>query len=98
MSRQITKEHAEKICTKLQAQVVTKRKAHDLAQVFYNDVLIVQFGIRRGSRRDLGHGHLPDALHISQRETLDLATCPLSRDGYFEILRGRGIIPEAEEG
>jgi hypothetical protein len=98
MSPQITKEHAERIRIKLQASVVTKRKAHDMAQVFYNGVLIVQFGIRRGSRKDLGHGHLPDTLHISPRQTLDLAICPLSRDGYFEILKDRGFMPKAEEG
>lgn len=98
MSPPITKEHAEKIQKKLRAKVLTNRSAHDLVQFFYQDVLIVQFGLRRGSNKSLGHGHIPDDLHISQRQALDLARCPLSLDQYVEILKTKGFIPEAEPG
>jgi hypothetical protein len=96
MSPPITKEHAEKIQRKLKAKVLTYRSAHDLAQFFHQGVLIVQFGLRRGSNKSLGHGHIPDDLHISQRQALDLARCPLSLDQYIDILKQKGFIQEQE--
>jgi len=92
MSRTITKEHAEKIVKKLRARVVTARAAHDLAQVFYDDVLIVEFGIRRGSSKDLGHPFLPNDLQLTHRQTLDLANCPLSYEKWVELMQSKGLI------
>ena len=97
MSRPITKEHADKIRKKLRAEVVTRRTAHDLAQVFHHGELVAQFGLRRGSSRDLGHGHLPEDLHLTHHQTLELARCPLSYEQWIEILRSKGLI-EGSEG
>jgi hypothetical protein len=94
MRRKITREHAEKIVRKLKAEIVTSRAAHDLAQVFYKGVLITEFGIRRGSSKDLGHPFLPGDLQLTQHQTLDLANCPLSYDQWVEIMKDKGLIVE----
>lgn len=73
----LTKEHARTIATKLGAEIRTKRKAHDLAIVYEDGIRIGQFGIRRGSHSNLGHDHLPNALHLSPRECLELVRSPL---------------------
>lgn len=72
--------------------VVERRanKAHDIAYVYHEGRLIASFGIRRGSRKDLGHGHLPGDLHLRPHETLQLAHCTLSRQAWLEKLRERG--------
>jgi hypothetical protein len=65
MANVITREHAEKIVKKLQAvNESTKNSAHDTYVVYHNDVEIASFGIRRGSKKDIPHGHIPDELHI----------------------------------
>ena len=74
MANVITREHAEKIVKKLQAvNESTKNSAHDTYVVYHNDVEIASFGIRRGSKKDKPHGHIPDELHIRPRQCLDLA-------------------------
>jgi hypothetical protein len=93
--RSITKEHAEKIVDKLGATVVTSGRAHDRAEFYYKGVLIASFGIRRSSRKDIGHDFLPADLYLSHRQTLDLANCPLSYEDYVEILKDKGYIQEA---
>jgi hypothetical protein len=79
---------------KLKAEVATKRTAHDLAQVFYKGALIVQFGIRRGSSKSIGHGHLPEDLHLTPHQTLELARCPLSYDEWVSLMKEKGLISE----
>jgi hypothetical protein len=78
----LTKEHAETIAKKLKATIRSK-PAHDLAIVEYNNKRIVQFGIRRGSRHDSGHDHLPADLHLTPHDTMELARCPLTRDEWI---------------
>lgn len=90
--RSITKEHAEKIVDKLDAKVVTSRGAHDRAEFYYNGILVASFGIRRSSRKDIGHDFIPADLYLSHRQTLDLANCPLSYEDYIEILKSKGYI------
>jgi hypothetical protein len=43
----VTREHADRIVRKLNAAVDRGRGAHDLASVYYQDTLVLQFGIRR---------------------------------------------------
>src|SRR5438128_443375 len=88
----INKEHAKKIVKKLGAVLDTSPKAHDLACVYHAGQLIAAFGVRRGSRKSLGHGHIPADLHLSPRETLDLANCPMSYDEWIEKLTEQGWI------
>lgn len=91
----ITKEHARKIARKLGAVIETGTKAHDLALVYHNDLLIATFGIRRGSRKDIGHGHIPSALHVGPRDCLGLANCPLSREAWIQMLIEAGWVDDA---
>lgn len=97
MPRPITKEHAQKIIRKLKADVVKSRSAHDRAEFYYEGVLVCSFGVRRSSSKNIGHGFIPNDLHISHRETLALANCPLSLEAYVRILRQKGLIAAKEE-
>ncbi len=89
----LTKEHARGLATKLGAEIRTKRKAHDLAIVYEDGIRIGQFGIRRGSQSNLGHDHLPNALHLSPRECLELVRCSLTREDWIAKLREKGLVP-----
>ena len=88
----ITREHGEAIVRKLGATLQTRRSAHDLAVVYHDGIRIVAFGLRRGSRKDIGHGHLPGSLHVTPRECLLLAQCPMTRDQWIEKLREKKIV------
>lgn len=87
----LTKTHAEAIAKKLKATIRPKA-AHDLAIVEHNNKRIVQFGVRRGSRRDSGHDHLPGDLHLNFRDTMELARCPLTRDEWIRRMKEKGLI------
>ncbi len=82
----ITKEYAIKIARKLHAIIDTTPKAHDRAYVYHEGRLIATFTIRRASRKDSGHGHLPRDLHLSPHDTFRLANCPLSREEWIQML------------
>lgn len=88
----LDKDDAYKIARKLSAVIDTTKRAHDLACIYYEGVLVAQYGIRRGSRRNQGHGHIPHSLHLTQKEASLLALCPLSKDEFFQLLKDRGII------
>jgi hypothetical protein len=97
MARIITKELAQRIAKKLDAQIVSSGKAHDIAYVYHEGQLIAQFGIRHGSKKDLGHDHVPRDLHIGPSQAKRLGQCPLSRDGFIQLLRERGLIQQPEQ-
>jgi hypothetical protein len=96
--RTITKDQAKKIAKKLRAKIDTSGKAHDLAIVYYQGRRIASFGIRRGSKKDLPHPHIPDDLHINLHNAVQLANCPLRLEQWLEMLAAQGIIelPEQE--
>jgi hypothetical protein len=89
----ITKELAGKITKKLKAQVeTTSRRAHDLARVYDDEgLLVASFGLRRGSKKNLGHDHIPERLHLSKHDARLLGQCPLTRQGWLDILREKGL-------
>jgi hypothetical protein len=86
----ITRELADKIAKKLRAQIRSKGKAHDYALVYHGGKLIASFGIRRGSKKSLGHDHVPGRLYISPRQARLLGQCPLKRAGWLAILDEKG--------
>ena len=90
----INKTHALAIAKKLKARVDTSKKAHDLALIYHNGSLIASFGIRRGSNHNQGHGHIPKDLHLSPRQTLLLAQCPLKVEQWHDILREGGWLED----
>jgi hypothetical protein len=89
----LTKEHAEKIAAKLEAQIDRSRKAHDLAAVYYEGKVIAFFGIRRGSRKNAGHDHIPRSIYFSARKCLDLANCPVSKADWLASMKELGKLP-----
>jgi hypothetical protein len=94
--RIITKEHALKIVKKLEAQFFPRtNKPHDIAMVFHNGRCIAQFGVRRGSEKDLGHDHISRDLHLGPHKARLLAQCPLTRDQWIQIMREKGFITES---
>jgi hypothetical protein len=56
-----------------------------------NDKLITRFGVRRASK-EKGHGHLPQKLHITQKQCRDLSECPLTKDEYLQILHDKNLL------
>ena len=72
----------------------TRRGPHDIAVIEYNNKRVLQFGIRRGSRRDQGHDHIPGDIHLSPHEALLLAQCPLSREDWIQRMKHKGLIAE----
>ncbi len=91
MARQITKQHAIAIAKKLKA-VIREEKAHSYADIFHNERLIAWFGIRRGSRNELGHDHIPRDLHINPHQARLLAACPLIREQWLKILGEKNLL------
>lgn len=89
----LDRRQAEAIAKKLNATVTPGRR-HDLAVVVVDGTRVAGFGIRRGSSES--HGHIPEQLHLSLRQTLDFARCSLSTEDYFDELRAKGIIPGAD--
>lgn len=90
---ELTKEHADKVVKKLKASVDTgRRSGHDLATVYYNDEPVLSFGIRRGSRKDTGHGHLTEDLYLSAHQVQRLANCPMSYEEWLEKMIEKGVI------
>jgi hypothetical protein len=87
----IDKRHAKNIARKLKANVDKSGGAHDIAYI-YDDhgTLLASFGIRRGSKKSLGHGHIPNDLGLNQQDTLRLANCPMSREEWLERIAKEG--------
>ncbi len=85
----ITKELAIQIAKKLKVKMVS-RKAHDIAVVEHKGRMIAQFGIRRGSRKDMGHDHIPSQIYVSARDARLLGECPLSRSDWIKIVTEKG--------
>jgi hypothetical protein len=89
----VTKELALSIARKLNAHIKSRpNKAHDIAQVYHEGRLVAQFGIRRGSKKDLGHDHVPGDLYVRPREARLLGQCPLLREDWVEIMRQKGML------
>ena len=87
----ITKEDAVDIAKKLKAEIVPKG-GHDIAKIYYEHQLVAWYGIRRGSKKDLGHDYVPSQIHLSSGKARLLAKCPLSEKQYFQILKDKNVI------
>lgn len=86
--RTLTSREAEQIASKLEAEVKEGR-GHARALIRWQGRIVASYGIRRGSR-ETSHDYIPKQMFLTFRETLDLARCPLTKEGYFEILRQKG--------
>jgi hypothetical protein len=95
--RSFTREDAEAVAEKLKAVYEDGRRPHTLAIIYYKGVRVAQFGIRRGSRKDQGHGFLPGAVHLSQQNTRRLADCPMSYEEWVAVMKEKRLIVETDE-
>jgi hypothetical protein len=92
----LTRDDAERIATKLRAEIKTRGGPHAVALIWHEGVLISQFGIRRGSRRDQGHDYIPRDLHVTSKQGLFLAQCPMSHSDWIELMRQKGYLPKSQ--
>lgn len=93
MARIITKELADAIVKKLGAMVSLKpHRAHDIANVWVENKLVATFGIRRGSQKDAGHDHIPNALHLGPRDTKLFGQCDITPEAWVEMLRAKRLL------
>ena len=89
----ITRDHALKIVKKLDARREKSiSKQHDVYVVSDGGKLLALFGIRRCSRRDTAHGHIPSQLHVSPHQARLLAQCPMSRDDWLNLMEEKGFL------
>ena len=82
---------ALKIAKKLDADIKGGKK-HDRAVIRWEGIIVTTFGINRS--RKSGHGHIPGQLFISQTEALNLASCAITKDNYFEIIAEKDKLPQ----
>jgi hypothetical protein len=90
----LTDREAWAIAQKLDAAIATGRK-HERATVRLNGQFVGQFGIRRGT--GLGHDYVPKQIQATTRQALDLARCPLSKEGFIELLVAQGKLNPPDE-
>jgi len=91
MSPQITKEMALEIGSKLDAEIIPK-SAHDLAKILYDGKVIAYFGIRRSSKKDKGHDHIPQDLHCTPHFCKKLADCTNTQEDWIDLMKKCGYI------
>jgi len=97
MATIITKGLAEAIARKLRAVCNAKKnRPHDLYVVYHAGRRIAQFGVRRSSRKDQGHDHVPGEIHVSPSQARLLGQCPMSREEWVKELVKKGVISSAE--
>lgn len=90
-----TKFHAKAIAQKLEAEIRRGGK-HDSVIVRHEGQTIARYGIRRASH-ETGHAYIPKQLQISNGEAESLANCSLDRNGYFTLLRKKGLLSSVKE-
>jgi hypothetical protein len=81
---QITKELAIKIVGKLQAVNESESgDEHDTYVVYHEQRIVSSFGIRRSSRKNKGHDHIPKELGVGPSFAKLLGQCPKSKTDYL---------------
>ena len=97
----ITKDHAKNIERKvndprkhLRTTLDTSGKAHDMVCVYYKGERVLEFGIRRGSNRNQGHGHLKNQLHLNERNVIRFAECSFTNEDWLAVLRDLNLIDD----
>jgi len=86
---------AQAIAKKLRAHLRNGRN-HELAQIYYGEKLVAQFGIRRSSK-DVGHDYIPSQLHVTNKQAKSLADCSMTFEEWVAVMKGRGFIQESDQ-
>jgi hypothetical protein len=84
-----TDREAVAIADKLDATIDEGRK-HTRATVTLNGQYVGSYGIRRGT--SLNHDYIPRQIHATTRQAIDLARCPLTKEGFVALLEQNGFI------
>ena len=92
----LNREAALAIAGKLKAEIVTRKKAHDLALIFHRGRVVAKFGIRRG-RKDLGHDHIMSDIFLSARDARLLASCEISQEDWIVRMTEKGHLPDDDD-
>ena len=94
----LTQKHAHAIVKKLEGEIISTKR-HDQAIIRNHGHVVARYGIRRASK-EVGHDYIPEQLGISPRQTLELATCTLYKEGYFKLSREQenGAHPHLQNG
>ncbi len=90
----ITKELAKNIAKKLGAEHKKKTTAHDFYVIYHQGKPIANFGIRRGSRKELGHDHVPSQIFLRPHDARLLGQCPMSREQWLRKMSAKGLLPQ----
>lgn len=71
---------------------------HKYLEYYFNDNVIFHTKISHGEKdlQDFHIGMMKRQCKLEKNEFLDLANCPLSAEGYFQILKKNGIITESD--
>jgi hypothetical protein len=85
-----TQDHARAISKKLGC-TSREGRAHQYADLFEGGKLVASFGIRRASKQ-VGHGHIPKDLHLTQKQCWELHDCSMSKEAYLHHLRGKNLV------
>ena len=86
MRRSFTRSDALAIGRKLGGKLVDDRNNHDRMEISNDGKLVARFGVRRSSK-EVGHGHLPRGLRLTQQDARRLLQCTLSKGDYFALLK-----------
>ena len=78
---------AGEIVKKLSTEVTNKKSGHDLVKVFDGNRIVARFGMRRSSKKDKGHDHIPRELGCTTRFCKDLAQCTRTAEDYIALIR-----------
>lgn len=87
----LTQDDAREIAKKLKAEI-ERRRRHDLAVFRHGGKRIAHFGISRSSKEQ-SHDYIPNQLHITQKQCREFRECPLTLEGYIEILASKELFP-----
>lgn len=96
---QLTTREAERIFAKLAVEVV-KSTHHNRGFVMHNGVRLLPVFYSRGNKAMPGNvpTRFARSLMLSSDEFALLKKCTMTKEDYFEILRLRGVIPDATDG
>jgi hypothetical protein len=90
--RIITKELALVIAKKLGATMEKQKGPHDIWVIRHNGKMIANFGIRRGSNKELGHDHIPATIFLHPSRARALGQCTMLKEEWVQEMIDKGFI------
>lgn len=96
---QLTTREAERIFAKLAVEVVESTH-HNRGFVTHNGVRLLPVFYSRGNKAMPGNvpRRFAKSLMLTADQFVCLKQCTMTKNNYFDVLRLRGVIPDAPEG